>query len=79
MSNNSPNHQSQESTESDSEDSTKLNINLGTLQKSVSNVFHVQCTSIQEFSEGGFHKVEILKMEDSNEYIRRVAFPVYPQ
>ncbi|CAG8682813.1 30280_t:CDS:2, partial [Racocetra persica] len=41
----------QESTESNSEDSTKLNINLGALQKSASN------------------------MEDSNEYIGRVAFP----
>ncbi|CAG8536854.1 18669_t:CDS:2, partial [Racocetra persica] len=79
ISNNSPNHQSQESTESDSEDSTKLNINLGALQKSASNIFHIQYTSIQEFSEGDFHKVYILKMEDSNEYIGRVAFPVYPQ
>ncbi|CAG8681560.1 13184_t:CDS:2, partial [Racocetra fulgida] len=70
MSNNSPNHQ---------KDSTKLNINLDALQKSASNVFHIQCTSIQEFSEGGFHKVYILKMEDGNEYIGRVAFPVYSQ
>ncbi|CAG8817764.1 5373_t:CDS:2, partial [Racocetra persica] len=79
MSNNSSNHQSQESTESDSEYSSKLNINLGALQKSASNVFHIQYTSIQEFSEGSFHKVYILKMEDSNKYIGRVAFPVYSQ
>ncbi|CAG8836687.1 4521_t:CDS:2, partial [Racocetra persica] len=53
MSNNSS---SQESTESDSENSIELNVNLDALQKSTFNVFHVQCTSIQEFSKGGFHK-----------------------
>ncbi|CAG8754136.1 9762_t:CDS:1 [Racocetra fulgida] len=78
MSNNSL-HQSQESTESNSENSIEQNVNLDALQKSASNVFHVQCTSIQEFSEGGFHKVYILKMEDGKEYIGRVAFPVYSQ
>ncbi|CAG8850878.1 25961_t:CDS:2, partial [Gigaspora margarita] len=46
---------------------------------SASNVFQVQCTSIQEFNEGGFHKVYILKMEDGKEYIGRLAIPVYPQ
>ncbi|CAG8844673.1 8315_t:CDS:2, partial [Gigaspora margarita] len=46
---------------------------------SASSVFQVQCTSIQEFNEGGFYKVYILKMENGKEYIRRVAFPVYPQ
>ncbi|CAG8656399.1 45803_t:CDS:1, partial [Gigaspora margarita] len=61
MSNNSPSLQSQES---DSENSIELNINLEALQKSASNVFQVKCTSMQEFSEGGFHKVYILKMED---------------
>ncbi|CAG8804236.1 16213_t:CDS:1, partial [Racocetra fulgida] len=70
MSNNSP-CQSQESTESNSENSIKQNVNLDALQKSASNIFHVQCTSIQEFSEGGFHKVYILKMEDGKEYIGR--------
>ncbi|CAG8843098.1 46188_t:CDS:1, partial [Gigaspora margarita] len=71
--------QSQESTESDSENSIELDVNLDALKKSASNVFHLQCTSIQEFSEGGFHKVYILKMEDDKEYIGRVEFPVYPQ
>ncbi|CAG8801411.1 14174_t:CDS:1, partial [Racocetra persica] len=64
MSNNSSSCQSQESTKSNSKNSIKQNVNLDALQKSTSNVFHVQCTSIQEFSEGGFHKVYILKMED---------------
>ncbi|CAG8845140.1 35841_t:CDS:1, partial [Racocetra persica] len=71
MSNNSPSRQSQESTESNSENSIEQNVNLDALQKSTANVFHVQCTSIQEFSEGGFHKVYILKMKDGKEYIGR--------
>ncbi|CAG8471903.1 8178_t:CDS:1 [Racocetra persica] len=79
MSNNSSSRQSQESTKSNSKNSIKQNINLDALQKSASNVFHIQYTSIQEFNEGGFHKVYILKMEDGKEYIRRVAFPVYLQ
>ncbi|CAG8694060.1 7942_t:CDS:2 [Racocetra persica] len=66
MSNNSSSRQSQESTESNSENSIKQNVNLDTLQKSASNIFHVQYTSIQEFSEGSFHKVYILKMEDED-------------
>ncbi|CAG8812176.1 35017_t:CDS:1 [Gigaspora margarita] len=73
MSNNSS------SCESDLENSIVLNVNLDALKKSASSVFQVQCTSIQEFNEGGFHKVYILKMEDGKEYIGRVAFPVYPQ
>ncbi|CAG8553782.1 19142_t:CDS:2 [Gigaspora margarita] len=79
MSNNSPSRQIQKSTESDSENSIELKVNLDALQKSASNVFHLQCISIQEFSEGGFHKVFIWKMENGKEYIGRVAFPVYPQ
>ncbi|RIB09603.1 hypothetical protein C2G38_2208462 [Gigaspora rosea] len=67
------------SCENDLETSIVLNVNLDALKKSASNVFQVQCTSIQEFNEGGFHKVYILKMMDGNEYIGRVAFPVYPQ
>ncbi|CAG8797103.1 25736_t:CDS:2, partial [Racocetra persica] len=72
MSNNSPSCQSQESTKSNSKNSIEQNVNLDTLQKSASNVFHIHCTSIQEFSEGGFHKVYILKMEDGKEYIGRI-------
>ncbi|CAG8695529.1 6102_t:CDS:2 [Cetraspora pellucida] len=79
MSNNFSNHQSQENTESNSENSIEQNVNLDALQKSASNVFHIQCTSIQEFNEGGFHKVYILKIEDGKEYIGRVAFSVYSQ
>ncbi|CAG8810713.1 1228_t:CDS:1, partial [Gigaspora rosea] len=44
------------SCESDLENSIVLNVNLDALKKSASNVFQVQCTSIQEFNEGGFHK-----------------------
>ncbi|CAG8622160.1 2286_t:CDS:2 [Gigaspora margarita] len=72
MFNNSPSFQSQES---DSENSIEQNINLEALQKSASDVFQVQYTSIQEFSKGGFHKVYILRMEDGKEYIGRVVFP----
>ncbi|CAG8548989.1 1060_t:CDS:2, partial [Dentiscutata heterogama] len=67
------------SRENDLENSIVLNVNLDALKKLASNVFQVQCISIQEFNEGGFHKVYILKMEDGKEYIGRVAFPVYPQ
>ncbi|CAG8766636.1 10974_t:CDS:1, partial [Racocetra persica] len=73
MSNNSSSY------ESDLENSIVLNVNLDALKKSASNVFQVQCTSIQEFNEGGFHKVYILKIEDSKEYIGRLAISVYPQ
>ncbi|CAG8631617.1 24460_t:CDS:2 [Gigaspora margarita] len=73
MSNNSSSY------ESDLENSIILNVNLDALKKSVSNVFQVQCTSIQEFNEGGFHKVYILKMEDGKEYIGRLAISVYLQ
>ncbi|CAG8585587.1 10136_t:CDS:2 [Racocetra fulgida] len=79
MSNNSPSRQSQGSIESGSENSIELNINLDALQKSAPNVFYVQCISIQEFSEGGFHKIFILKIEDGKKYVRRVAYPVYSQ
>ncbi|CAG8490457.1 12877_t:CDS:1 [Racocetra fulgida] len=65
--------------ESDLENSFVLNANLDALKKSASNVFQVQCTSIQEFNEGGFHKVYILKMEDGKEYIGRLAISIYPQ
>ncbi|CAG8588594.1 10656_t:CDS:1 [Ambispora leptoticha] len=67
-----------ENTGSDSENSVELDINLEALQESANNVFHTQCNSIQKLSEGGFHKVYILKMEDGTEYIGRVAFPEYP-
>ncbi|CAG8853147.1 43649_t:CDS:1, partial [Gigaspora margarita] len=60
---------------SDSENSIKLKVNLDALQKSALDVFQLQCISIQEFSEGGFHKVYILRMEGGKEYIGRVAFP----
>ncbi|RIB15697.1 kinase-like domain-containing protein [Gigaspora rosea] len=73
MSNNSSSY------ESDLENSIVLNVNLDALKKSASNVFQVQCTSIQEFNEGGFHKVYILKMEDGKEYIGRLAISVYLQ
>ncbi|RIB00203.1 hypothetical protein C2G38_2235178, partial [Gigaspora rosea] len=73
MSNNSSSY------ESDLENSIVLNVNLDALKKSASNVFQVQCTSIQEFNEGGFHKVYILKMEDGKEYIGRLAISVNPQ
>ncbi|CAG8845282.1 37333_t:CDS:2, partial [Gigaspora margarita] len=65
--------------ESDLENSIVLNVNLDTLKKLASNVFQVQCTSIQKFNEGGFHKVYILKMENGKEYIGRLAVSVYPQ
>ncbi|CAG8820144.1 24767_t:CDS:2, partial [Gigaspora margarita] len=65
--------------ESDLENSIVLNINLDALKKSASNIFQVQCTSIQEFNEGEFHKVYILKMENGKEYIERLAISVYPQ
>ena len=72
MSNNSSSY------ESNLENSIVLNVNLDALKKSASNVFQVQCTSMQEFNEGGFHKVYILKMMNGDKYIGRVAFPVYP-
>ncbi|CAG8504957.1 4862_t:CDS:10 [Racocetra persica] len=50
MSNNSSSYKS------DLENSIVLNINLDALKKSASNVFQVQCISIQEFNERGFHK-----------------------
>ncbi|CAG8557083.1 5319_t:CDS:2 [Gigaspora margarita] len=53
--------------ESNLENSFILNANLDALKKSASNMFQVQCTSIQEFNEGGFHKVYILEMEDESE------------
>ncbi|KAF0399012.1 kinase-like protein [Gigaspora margarita] len=65
--------------ECDLENSFVLNANLDALQKSASNIFQVQCTSIQEFKEGGFHKVYILKMEDGKEYIGRLAISIYSQ
>ncbi|CAG8453811.1 kinase-like domain-containing protein [Gigaspora rosea] len=65
--------------ENDSEDSVRLDINLEALQESASKVFHMQCISIQKFSEGGFHKVYILTMENGKEYIGRVALPEYPR
>ncbi|CAG8799329.1 17375_t:CDS:1, partial [Racocetra fulgida] len=73
MSNNSSSY------ESDLENSIVLNVNLDALKKSASNVFQVQCTSIQEFNEGGFHKVYILKVEDGKKYIGRLAISVNPQ
>ncbi|CAG8857594.1 6144_t:CDS:1, partial [Gigaspora margarita] len=68
-----------ENTESDSKNFIELKVNLDALQKSASDVFQLQCISIQEFSEGGFHKVYSLKIEGGKEYIGRVAFSVYPQ
>ncbi|CAG8709569.1 23590_t:CDS:1, partial [Racocetra persica] len=63
MSNNSP---SQESTESDSENSIELNVNLDALQKSAFNIFYIQYTSIQEFSEGvAGHLHKLKKYEDA--------------
>ncbi|CAG8438576.1 8228_t:CDS:2 [Scutellospora calospora] len=59
--------------------SVELDVNLEALQESAVSVFHEQCTSIQKLSEGGFHKVYILKMKNDKEYIGRVAFPVYPR
>jgi hypothetical protein len=61
VSNNSSSRQRQESTENDSENSIEQNVNLDALQKSSSNVFHVQCTSIQEFSEVVFIKCNMVK------------------
>ncbi|CAG8720885.1 11523_t:CDS:2 [Rhizophagus irregularis] len=61
-----------------SEFSVDLDYNLEGLKKIASNVFGKSCISIEKLGEGGFHKVFILKMEDDNEYIGRIAFPDYP-
>ncbi|CAG8567576.1 31319_t:CDS:2, partial [Gigaspora margarita] len=63
--------------ESNLENSFILNANLDALKKSASNVFQVQCTFIQEFNEGRFHKVYTLKMKDGKEYIEKLAISVY--
>ncbi|GES88371.1 phosphotransferase enzyme family protein [Rhizophagus clarus] len=55
-----------------------LEYNLEGLKEIASKIFGKYCISVNKLREGGFHKVFILKMEDDNEYIGRIAFPDYP-
>ncbi|GBC09287.1 hypothetical protein RclHR1_08740007 [Rhizophagus clarus] len=76
-------YSSEDETDDDnSSDSSKFSVdleyNLEGLKEIASKIFGKYCISVNKLREGGFHKVFILKMEDDNEYIGRIAFPDYP-
>ncbi|KAG9298812.1 hypothetical protein G9A89_015833 [Geosiphon pyriformis] len=65
--------------ESHSNTSNKISIDLEALKNYARQIFDQKCTTLQKLGENDFHETYLLTMDDSTEYIARIAFPEYPK